>query len=254
MRAGSLKEKLKRGEAIIGTFVRTAEPAVPEVLALSGFDFIVLDGEHSPLEIRGITTLIRAADGANIPAIVRVSENAAFPIMQALDVGASGVQVPQVNSPTEAAKLVAAAKYYPLGKRGFAATHRAARHGFAKPLDYLQEANQNTLVISYVETKEAVEAVDEIAALEGIDVLFAGPFDLSQSYGVPGQTDHADVQAALERISSTCQRAGKAAGTIAAGPEQARALIERGFRFLAYSSDLGLIAQAAQLALQQIRR
>jgi 4-hydroxy-2-oxoheptanedioate aldolase len=253
LRAGHIKEKLNRGETVIGTFVRSVEPAIPEVLALSGFDFIILDGEHSPLEIRSISTLIRAADGANIPAIVRVSENAPFPIMQALDVGASGIQVPQVNSLHEAKRLVAAAKYHPLGNRGLAATHRAAQHGFGSPLQYTEDANQNTLVASYIETKEAVDAVDAMVELEGIDVFFAGPFDLSQSYGVPGQANHADVQNALDRVSSACQRAGKAAGTIAASTEQAKALMDRGFRFLAYSSDLGLLAQAAQAALRQLR-
>jgi 4-hydroxy-2-oxoheptanedioate aldolase len=253
MRAGPIKERLQAGETLIGTFVRSAEPAVCEVLGLAGLDFIVLDGEHSPLGIRELAGLVRAADGVNIPAFVRVTENAPFPIMQALDMGASGVQVPQVNTEDEAAALVASAKYAPAGNRGLAVSHRAARHGFGSAVDYTRKANDNTLVVCYIETREAVERVEEISAVDGIDVLFAGPWDLSQSYGMPGQTDHPIVKEALNRVVSACEKHNKVAGTIAGNVSEAQTRAQQGFRFLAYSSDLGMLGQVAQSVLSELR-
>lgn len=252
MRAEKLKNRLVSGETVIGTFIRSAEPAICEVLALCGFDFVVLDGEHSPLGIRELVDLVRAADSVNLPAIIRVSQNAPFPIMQALDIGASGIQVPQVNSAEEAIKLVSYSKYYPLGNRGFAATHRAALYGFKSPYEYTQEANANTLVVCYIETKEAIDNIEEIAKVEGIDVLFAGPFDLSQSYNVPGQINHPEVQKAIERVVTVCNSFDKAAGTIASNLEEAKNRIKLGFRYLCYSSDLGMLTQIGRSVVREL--
>jgi len=254
MRGNILKEKLAKGEVVLGTFVRSAEPAICEVLALCGFDFVVLDGEHSPLSIRELADLVRVADGVNLPAIIRVSQNAPFPIMQALDVGASGVQVPQVNSVKEALDLVSYAKYYPIGNRGFAVTHRAALYGFNSPIEYAKKANSNTLVVCYVETREAVECIEEIAKIAGIDVLFVGPFDLSQSYNVPGEINHPEVQKAIEKVLSACDASDKVAGTIARNIDEAKLRIRQGFRYLCYSSDLGMLAQAGREVLLELRK
>lgn len=253
IRQNDVKQKLRSGDPVFGTFVRLSDPAVVEVLAYSGFEFVVIDGEHSPLGLREWADLVRAADAVNLPAIVRVPRNEPSIIMQALDIGGLGVQVPQIDTVEEAKRAVAAALYAPLGARGFAATHRAAGHGFMRSEEYHRAANAETLLAIYVESAQAVLAAEEIAALPGIDVLFVGPFDLSNSYGVPGEIDHSKVQQAIERVAQVCASAGKSAGIIAGTPEAARALVARGYQYIIYSSDLGLIKAAATEGLARAR-
>ncbi len=254
VRANSLKQKLREGQIVFGTFVRTADPAVIEVLAHSGLDFVVLDSEHSPLTLRDVAQLVRAADGIGLPTIVRVARNDPVLIMQALDMGALGVQVPQVNTASEALAAARAARYPPEGDRGFAATTRAACHGFMPTREYHQLSNTEIMVVIYIETAQAVQNVEKIAEVPGVDVLFVGPFDLSVSYGVPGELDHHRMQAAIDEVAGICRKAGKHAGILAGTPERAYDLIQRGYRYIVYGSDLGLMAQGTSQALHAIRQ
>ena len=242
IRPNPVKQTLKEGGNVVGTWVKTADPAVVEVLGLSGFDFFVLDNEHVAMSPESMTQLVRTAELSQIMPIVRVRENRAVEVLQALDSGAMGVQVPQVNSRAEAEQLVKSAKYAPIGERGFAPSHRAAAYGFMDPIEFASASNEHTLVVVYCETVAALQDLDNILKVDGVDVIFIGPFDLSQSLGVIGQPEHQKVQEAVSTIIRKTQEAGRAVGTIAGGADEAQAWFERGVQYVTISSDLGMLA------------
>lgn len=254
MRRNAVKARLKAGEQVIGTFVKCGDPAIVEVLGYVGFEFIVIDNAHSNLDRQPTLELIRAAELVDIVAIVRVSRNDPEEILHALDSGALGVQIPQVNSVAEVRQAVANCKYAPEGDRGFASTPRANRYGFGDVVRYGREANSEIMVVTYVESKQAVESVEGMLAVPNLDVVFMGPFDLSQSYGHTGESGHPDVMKAMQSVIDATRGTGVATGTIAGTPEMAQEWLDRGISFLVYSSDLGLMGSAGRAALSQIRR
>ena len=181
MRKNMLKEKIRNGESAIGTFVKLTDPAVPELLALAGFDFFVLDTEHVAVDREQLTNIVRAADAAGITPIVRVRENQQVEILQNLDLGYAGVQVPNVDTPEQARNLVSYVKYTPLGVRGLSPSVRACDYGTCGVQEYIDTANANTMIVSHCESKTCVENLDEVLKVDGIDVIFLGPKDLSHS-------------------------------------------------------------------------
>lgn len=254
MRENRLKRTIKEGGSAIGTFVKLTDPAVPELLALAGFDFFVLDTEHVAIDREQLTNIVRAADAAGITPIVRVRENQQVEILQNLDLGYAGVQVPNVDTEEEAMALVSYVKYTPNGVRGLSPSVRACGYGTCGVQEYIDTANANTMVVSHCETKTCVEHLDEILKIDGIDVIFIGPMDLSQSYGVPGQTGNPEVQEAIATIKKKTLAAGKAVGTVAATPEAARKLIAEGVQYILLASDQGMIVKWGKNAVNEIRR
>jgi len=237
----------------VGTFVRTTSAPVVEVLGLVGFDFVIIDNEHSPVGLESTANLIRAADGVGITPFVRVMENRPVPILRALDAGALGVQVPQIGSREEAERAARAVKYPPRGTRGLATSHRAADHGLMDPLEYVAKADAETMLIAYVENKDAVDNLEEIVTVPDIDVLFIGPADLSASLGYPARTDHPEVVRAIRHVYSVAVGAGIPVGTVAADADAARKLLDEGVRFIAMSSDLQMIGAWGRDALHSLR-
>lgn len=253
MRENRLKNKLRRGESAIGTFVKLTDAAVPELLALAGFDFFVLDTEHVAVDREQLTNIVRAADAAGITPIVRVRENNQVEILQNLDLGYAGVQVPNVDSPEGARALVSYVKYTPCGIRGLSPSVRACSYGTCGVQDYIDTANANTMIVSHCETKACVECIDEVLKVEGLDVIFIGPMDLSQSYGVPGKPGDPEVQAAIAAVTQKTLAAGKAVGTVAGTPEAAKKLMEQGVQYILLASDQGMIVKWGRNALAEIR-
>lgn len=241
IRHNLLKTKLERGETVFGTWTKIADPAAIEVLALAGFDFTVIDREHVAFDNERIFDLVRAAELSGICPIIRPRENNASLILHALDAGALGVQVPGIDTPDQARAVVRAAKYAPLGERGFATSHRAGGYGTVPMQDYLRLSNAETLVICYVESRAACENLAATAQIEGVDVLFIGPFDLSQSLGYIGQFDHPAVKGAIDQAIETTNAAGKVAGIIAKDADEASFWAEKGCRYITIASDLGLL-------------
>lgn len=179
---------------------RYPDAGLVELLGYQGWDFIVFDGEHGTLEPRDCENMVRAAELRDVTPIVRVSTNLPPVILRLMDSGAHRLHVPWVNSASEADAAVRAVKYYPRGTRGLAGV-RAADYGRTTALgDYVRQANAEMLVVIHIETTEAVERFPEIAAVDGVDVIFIGPTDLSPSDGVPGEPEHPQVRAAIERI------------------------------------------------------
>lgn len=249
-----MREKIAPGDTVKGVFVVTGTPANVEILGYAGFDFVVLDTEHAPNDIAEIEHLVRAAQVSGITAIVRVSKNDPALILRALDAGATGVLVPQVNSAGEARQAVQAAKYAPLGNRGIAGMVRAARYGFTPLSEYVSAANRRTLVIVQAEDKRAVENLDEILAVEGVDGVFVGPTDLSQSLGLAGQFDHPEVKGVLESVIQKIADTDKFAGMFCAGAQDAKRWQDLGAKMLAIGSDTLLLGQAARGLMSELNQ
>ncbi len=253
MRPNLVRQKLKAGEVVIGCFVGFPSPEVVELCGHSGYDFVLIDGEHGAISPAAAYPMVLAAEATGTVPIVRVPHNESSVILQFLDIGAAGVMVPQINSAAEAQSVVDAVKYHPLGRRGLAPT-RAASYGFGATLtEYTQISNNETLIIAQIENIAGVDKVPEIAAVPGIDVLLIGPSDLAQSMGYPGQLGHPEVLAAITRICDMCKGTDVALGTIAADAATTNRLIEQGFRVLTPSAS-GIIAQWSRDYLQNIKR
>lgn len=240
-----LKERLRQGQTALGTFVSINSPDIVELMGLSGFDFVVLDAEHGPFSVETTTNLIRAAELHGVTPLTRVTEGSETTILRALDVGVHGIQVPQVNDGESARAVVQSTKYYPLGKRGIAMP-RASDYGTLNPLEYFKLANEETLIVVHCENKTSLDNLEEIGKIPEIDVIFLGPFDMSQSLGIPGQVNHPLIQKAAERVLDITGRYGKAAGIFAIDGEQARKRAEQGFRYITLGMDVTLFAKACR--------
>jgi 4-hydroxy-2-oxoheptanedioate aldolase len=210
-----LREKLQKGEGTVGSFCNIPSPAAVEMMGLVGLDFVIIDGEHGISDLETCEHMIRAAEIAGITPLVRIAMNLQQNILRYLDAGAMGVMIPMVNTRADAEAVVASVRYPPLGRRGLAAV-RASGYGLRGSLgDYVKMANQEILVITQVETRDAVRNAAEIAAVPGVDMVFMGPSDLSSSFGYHGQTTHPEVLSTIEQVSKIVHAAGKWTGTIA---------------------------------------
>ena len=215
-----MKEILLAGQPAMGVSVMIPSPQIVEMLGKLGFDWVLIDGEHGALSPESMELMIMAAEASGITPIVRPESSAPEAILKALDRGAMGIQVPHVNTAGEVRRVVQAARYHPLGSRGLAAGTRAGNYGFGLSLsDYCNQANRETLVCIQLEEVEALHNLDEILAVEGVDVFFIGPSDLSQSMGYPGRTDAPEVQTVMTAAFTAIASAGKLPGS--AGNAQA---------------------------------
>jgi 4-hydroxy-2-oxoheptanedioate aldolase len=245
------KEKLNRGEAVIGPWISLSDPAAVEIIGRAGFDFLLIDGEHSPFDETGLRDILIASDNTPAEAVVRVRANEEPRIKLALDLGADGVLVPMVNNPDEARRAVSAAKYPMLGGRGLA-PWRASDY-FRNYDGYVAGANEATALIIQIEHKDAVAAIDDIIAVEGIDAIFIGPADLSASLGHGTNTGNADTLAAIERVAEAGRGKGMAMGIDCASPEHMARWGALGFRFFTFSTDIFYLDEGARAAVAAAR-
>ena len=213
MQQNTLKQKLEAGHAVFGVMITFPSPPVVEMLGYLGFDWVLIDNEHGSITVDNSEDMIRAAELTGIAPIVRPVSNKPEIIAPFLDRGAWGVQVPHVNTGDEARAAVDAVKYYPQGHRGIFSRGRPAGYGFSgATADYVEEANRNTLVCLMLEEVEAIDNLEEMVEVPGVDVYFIGSGDLSQSMGYPGQQTHPEVQRLMEKGVSIIREAGRTAG------------------------------------------
>ncbi len=246
------KAKLAAGEPAFGCFVRTAEPQLIEYVGMLGWDFLVFDAEHGTLQPREVEDLCRAIEPRGVTPMVRVTTNDAPTILRYLDTGAHGVHVPWVNSAAEAERAVRSVKYTPRGIRGLAGS-RASEWGLREPIGaYVERANRETLVVIQVETQAAIDAIDDYLAIDGIDVLFLGPTDLSQSLGHPGDLRHPDVLAAMDRVADAVIGTGVTLGIYAGSVDMTREWLDRGARYFTTSLE-PFLRDGMTAHLQQVR-
>jgi 2-keto-3-deoxy-L-rhamnonate aldolase RhmA len=245
MQINKAKADLKAGRCVYGTsLIECLDGEFAAMLAAAGLDLFFVDTEHTITNYREIQNICRAARGAGIVPMVRVTQNEPFLISRALDCGAMGIVVPRVHSPAEARAAVEAMKFTPQGRRGFG--FRGAIHDY-KPASLAEElasANTETMVVLQMESREAVESVEEIARTPNLDVLFVGPMDLTISMGIGEQFSHPDFWKAVDRVIAASNAAGVAAGVQTGDIALLKECRRRGMRFLLYSSDVDVLFAA----------
>ena len=213
MRENTLKQRLQDGQAVFGVMITFPSSTMVEMLGHLGFDWVLIDNEHGSITVDNSEDLVRAAEITGMAPIVRPVGNKPEIIAPFLDRGAWGVQIPHVNTAEEARAAVDAVKYPPVGHRGLFSGSRPGEYGFAgATADYVDEANRNTLVCLMLEEVEAIENLEDMVTVDGVDVFFIGSGDLSASMGYPGQQTHPEVQALMEKGITTIREAGKIAG------------------------------------------
>jgi 2-keto-3-deoxy-L-rhamnonate aldolase RhmA len=214
MQENRIKARIRAGQPAYGVSVMVPSPHVVEMVGRLGFDWVLIDCEHGTISVETVEHMVVAAEATGITPIARPWTNSLDAILRLMDRGVMGVQVPHVNSAADAQRAVESVKYYPLGKRGLAAGTRPAHYGLGvSPAEYVEWVNRETLVCVQLEEAEALENIDDILQVEGVDVFFVGPSDLSQSMGYPGQTGVPAVQDAIDRAFATIGAAGKAPGS-----------------------------------------
>lgn len=248
------KQKLRSGQPVFGGWLMTGHPAVAEIMADEGYDFLGVDMEHSPTDVEAVYHLALAVKGTGCDLLARLPCCDPVLAKQVLDVGAAGVIVPSVNSPMEAAHAVAMAKFPPEGTRG-ASLCRAS--GFGRRFaDYFATHNREVLVVIMLEHIDAVRHADAILATPGLDAVLIGPYDLSASLDLAGQLDHPEVLMAQRAILDACRRQNVPAGLHVVGvdPEEVRRRVDAGFRFIACGIDTLFIREGCQRMLKNARR
>lgn len=245
------KEKIVQG-SVFGPFCKIADPAVIEVCGHAGFDFVILDMEHGPNSLQAMQHLVRAAELVGVAAIVRVPEGDPGMIGKVLDIGAAGVQVPQITTAHAVREAVKAAKFSPAGERGVCRFVRAAGYSSIDKNKYFSQANEALLIIQ-LEGKESLDNLDEILSVQGPDIVFIGPYDLSQSLGVPGQTMHPIVIEKTRAIVKACQERGIAVGNFTETVEQSHFWMEQGLRYLSFSVDVGLLYESCAQIVKNLK-
>lgn len=242
MGSQSLARRMEDGETVLGTFQTMDSAMVSEIAGLAGFDFVILDQEHGPLTAETSLELRAAAQRGGAEPVVRVRENSPSEIQRALDIGASGVEIPQIETRSDAVRAAEAARFAPIGERGLSPYVPAADYDGGD--DYTARQNEETAVIIHIEGEEGIANLDEIAAVEGIDVVFIGPYDLSQSLGIPGKVADERVERRMVDICERTADAGKLIGTYADDAEMARKWIDAGAQFVAISVDAPILKRA----------
>ncbi len=227
-----MKEKLVAGEPVFGVSVMFPSPPIVEMVGKLGFDWVLIDCEHGSTSPESVEGMALAAEVTGITPIARPWMNSPEAILRVMDRGAMGVQVPHVNTAEDARRAVESVKYHPLGNRGLAAGSRPANYGFGLAMsDYVVEANRETLVCVQLEEGQALENLDEILKVDGVDVFFVGPSDLSQSLGYPGRSDVPEVRRSIDDAFAKIVAAGKVPGS--AGNASATVkYLEQGVRYL----------------------
>ena len=248
-----LRSRLENGQTVFGPFMKLGSPEVVEIAGLAGFDFVILDTEHGPLTSETIQDLVRAAEVVRVSPIVRVYENNAALIGRSLDVGAQGILVPHISSQEEAAALAEAARFGPNGQRGVCCYVRAAGFSDTDRFEYFRNANENTLVVAMVEGKEGIANLDKILSIPGLDVIFVGPYDLSQSLGVPGQVKNPIVTQEMQRVVEKVRSADLAVGTFVDDVESAKRWADLGVQFISFSVDVGILYRAMKSIVEALK-
>lgn len=255
MVAFDLARRLRAGETVFSGWCTLASPIVAETVAREGFAAVTLDQQHGLWDTASILAGIAALHHAGAAPVVRVSLGDFGFVSRALDFGAEAIIAPMINSAADARRFAAVAKYPPLGERSWGPQRAMSLQGQRVAIDYLRDANSGTLTLAMIETPQALEQVDAIAATPGIDALFVGPYDLSTSLsgGKAQDTDAPEVDKAIDRICAAAVKAGKIPGIYCRDPERALAMSKRGFKFLTVGSDQGLVREAAAAQVKALK-
>ncbi|MHB1160620.1 MAG: HpcH/HpaI aldolase family protein [Chloroflexota bacterium] len=252
MRKNLIKEKIQAGQPVIGPIMGFNAPILVEMFAYAGFDFVVLDAEHGPLSVESCENLVRTAEAAGIPSIVRCPLNIPQDILRYIDTGTMGLHIPQINTAQDALTAVRSVKFHPMGQRGLAGT-RAHGYGVAGPLsEQVKISNQESMIIAHIENIQAVHNLAELLAVDGIDIYFIGTSDLSHSMGIPAQYDHPELVATVDKAMKQITAAGKRVGNIARNSDEVKKYVAKGSSYVIVGAA-GLIMSGAKSFIQKAR-
>jgi 2-keto-3-deoxy-L-rhamnonate aldolase RhmA len=254
MGPAEIRHRLTDGETVFGTMAFEFNTSgLSAIAAEAGASFVLYDMEHTGWSIESIRAQMGWSKASDITRLVRVPSSRYEDIARALDVGAQGIMVPMVESADQASQIAASMTYPPHGRRGAAFGIMHDHYSGGGPADKMSYANETRLCIAQIETVAGVDAVDEIAAVPGVDVLWVGQYDLTLSMGIPAEWDNPRFPKALERVATAAKANGKIAGAMALSVEDARLWISRGFTMIAYWGDLWIYGQALKSALDQLK-
>lgn len=245
------KQGLREGRPLVGLWSSLSSAAATEILADSGFDWILIDTEHAPNETPMVADQLRAASLGTASPVVRPAWNDLVILKRLLDIGAQTLLVPFVQSAEEAARAVAATRYPPRGIRGVATVHRANRYG--RVPDYFARADDEMCVLVQLETRAAVDALEAIAGVDGVDGVFIGPSDLAASLGHAGHNAHPDVRRTIEDACRRARASGTPIGILAPLAEDARAYLDMGFAYVAVGSDIVVLRQGCDALVKRFK-
>ncbi len=248
----NFKDYLNEKETVYGVFAKTNDPFFIKVMGKSGFDFVVLDNEHGPNSVRETYPLITTSFLAGMYPIVRVGKISDIIIQRALDLGIAGIQIPQIQCREDAENVRKYTKFYPRGKRGLCRFVPAADMGLMNGDDYFREQN-DVAVIIHIEGIEGIKHFDKIIKVEDIDVIFIGPYDLSQSLGIPGQVNHPKLTAEIEKLVDKCHKNNKYVGIYADDVATAKHYKDLGVKYIAISVDVNIFALACLNLVEQLK-
>jgi 2-keto-3-deoxy-L-rhamnonate aldolase RhmA len=248
-----VREQVLKGGIFAGAWCNLGSSLTTEMTALAGFDWVLIDMEHGSADYESLVYQAQAVGGSNTAPIVRIAWNETPRFKRVLDLGVSGVMVPYVNTREEATQVARSMRYPPEGIRGVASQNRAGGFGFSFP-EYFPKANDNLLTVVQIETEQGVENSEAIAGVEGIDVLFVGPLDLSVSMGIPRGFDKPKFRNALAQVVESAHKNGKQAGILLASEEQLEQTVEDGFTFIAIGSDGGLVAAGMRKYMEAFKK
>jgi 2-dehydro-3-deoxyglucarate aldolase/4-hydroxy-2-oxoheptanedioate aldolase len=250
---GDLRRRVLAGEPTIGAFANLGSLTATELLARSGFDWLIVDLEHGMGTEADLHAQLLAVQGTPTAAIVRVASAERLRVGRALDMGADGLMIPRLEVAAEVAETMSWMRYPPAGVRGVALPNRGGGYGEIGHADLATTVNDRILGVFQVESMPAVEAADEVAEIDGVDVLFVGPADLSHSMGIPGQIEEPAFLAALDRVVAACRARGKSAGILLRDASGVRAARARGFTFIGIGSDSSFVVAGARLGVAEAR-
>ena len=243
---------IREGKSVYGPFMKSADAAFVETTGYAGFEFAILDMEHGPVSLENMQNNIRAAQIAGMLPIVRVRDRMPETIAQALDIGAGGVQIPQVTNAEEAYQAVRSARYYPEGERGVCRFVRAANYSSAERSGYFRSANEALLILQ-LEGKEAIRNLNEILEVKGYDIIFVGPYDLSQSLGVPGEVTNPVVTEQIRLIVKEACSRNIVVGTFLDRLDGLEYWKNLGLQYFCYSVDVGIYYEACKELRQSFK-
>lgn len=249
--ADEFKEKM-RSDGVVGLFSKTSDPGFIEAMGYAGADYVILDLEHGPNAVQSVQNLVRAAQVSGLLPIVRVKESCASVMGEVLDIGAGGIQVPQITTREEAAAVIERTKFAPMGSRGVCRFVRAANYSSKDRFEYFRDANK-ALTILQIEGQEGINNIEEILSVDGVDVIFIGPYDLSQSLGVPGDIDNPIVREKMIEIIDKCKVRGIAVGTFVDTLENAAKWKSAGVKYISYSVDMGVFTDAVRSIMNEVK-
>ncbi len=246
---------MKKEQVLVGSWINSCSPVISELMAQCGFDFLTIDVEHSPVNIDGAFNMLQAIKSGNrdCQALVRVAGNSYSEIKRYMDAGADGIICPLVNSKEDAKELVDAVKYFPLGKRGVGYS-RSNKYGI-DILESIKNDNNRTFVCVQIEHIDAINNLEEILSVEGVDAAIIGPYDLSASMGLAGQLDHPKMEEAINYNLKICQENGVLPGihVVQPDPDQVKMRIAQGYQFIAYSVDIKMVTDLSIEGIKKIK-